>query len=341
MSNALKFGRKRIGSGEPVFIIAEIGINHEGDFDTCVRMVEEAAAAGADAIKLQTIDAARNYAPDTESYKLFSNSELTREQTSQTFELSRSLGVEPFTTVGDFATLDWLKSLDPPGYKISSGLLTCTPIAASAAQTGKPVLMSTGMAQTDDIDAAVEAVGAVKDGKAALFLCTSVYPAPRDTWALSSINWLSERYGLATGFSDHSSGDEAAVLAVAAGAVMIEKHFSLDPSRPGYDHPLSLDPSGFKKMVDGIRNAEVALGQAGGRSQEGLSDVRRHMSRYLGVTADIGPGQILDRSNIGFLRFSDGAGILPPSMFDMVCGASATRRLPAYSPLDRTAFSHG
>jgi len=340
LTNVLNFGRKRIGSDEPVFIIAEIGINHEGDFDICVRMVEEAVAAGADAIKLQTIDAARNYAPDTESYKLFSDSELTKEQTSQIFDLSRSLGVEPFTTVGDFATLEWLKSLDPPGYKISSGLLTCTPIVASAAQTGKPILMSTGMAEVDDIDAAVDAVRNVNDGKAGLFLCTSVYPASRETWGLSSIRWLSERFGMATGFSDHSSGDEAAVLAVAAGAVMIEKHFSLDPSRPGYDHPLSLDPRGFRKMVDGIRNAEVALGQAGWRKRAGLSQVRRDMSRYLGVTVDVMAGQKLDRSNIGFLRYSDGAGILPPSMFDTVCGASATRNIPAYTPLDRTVFSH-
>ena len=336
----MTFGRKCIGAGEPVFIIAEIGINHEGDFDICVRMVEAAAAAGADAIKLQTINAALNYAPDTESYRLFSQSELTREQTAKIFDLSRSLGVEPFTTVGDFATLDWLKSLDPPGYKISSGLLTCTPLVASAAQTGKPVLMSTGMAEADDIDAAVDAVRTADGGKAGLFLCTSLYPAPRDTWALSSIRWLSERYGMATGFSDHSSGDEAAVLAVAAGAVMIEKHFSLDPSRPGYDHPLSLDPRGFRIMVDAIRSTEVACGESGWRTQEGLTDVRRRMSRYLGVTVDIHAGQKLDRSNIGFLRFPDGTGILPPSMFDTVCGASATRDIPAYSPLDRSVFTH-
>ena len=332
------FGARRIGIGEPVLVIAEIGINHEGDAEVCARMIEQAAASGADAIKLQTIDADRNYAPDTESHRLFKASELDRGTTARMFTLAREHGTEPFSTVGDLATLEWIETLAPAGSKISSGLLTCRPVIARAARTGKPVLMSTGMAEIEDIDGAIESARGV--GGVALFQCTSIYPAPLEMLDLNGIHWLEQRYGVPVGFSDHSIGPEAAALAVAAGAVMIEKHFSLDPSRPGYDHPLSLDPKGFRLMVEGIRRAEIARGQPGKHTRPETRAVRQRMSRYLGVVVHVAVGERLDEKNLSFLRLADPKGALPAAAFDEVVGARATRRLEAFTGLTPSCFRH-
>ena len=183
---AVPFGSRVIGPGAPVAVIAEIGINHEGDAGTCARMIEAAAAAGADAIKLQTIDADENYVRGTESYELFHKSGLGREGTAEMFEFARRNGVEPFTTAGDPATLEWVDRLAPAAHKFSSGLLTNGPLIRRAAETGRTLLMSTGMAEVADVDAAVAA--AVGDGRrpVGLFQCTSLYPAPPETLNLAT-----------------------------------------------------------------------------------------------------------------------------------------------------------
>ena len=338
---AIAFGTRRIGAGEAVLVIAEIGINHEGDAETCARMIEQAAQAGADAIKLQTIDADLNYAPDTESHRLFKAAELTREQTTRMFALARERGVEPFTTIGDLATLAWVDALNPAGYKISSGLLTCTPIIERAARTSRPLLMSTGMAEIADIDRAVEAAVAAGSRDVALFQCTSLYPAPWDTLDLAAIRWLEDRYGIPVGFSDHSTGSEAAPLSVAAGAVMVEKHFSLDPKRPGFDHALSLDPREFRRMVDSIRLAETAHGRPEKQLQPETRATRQRMSRYLGVTMPVAAGERLDETNLSFLRLANAPDALPASDFDKVNGARATRDLEAFTVLTGGMFTNG
>lgn len=332
-SSSILFGNRQVGNDAPVLVIAEIGINHEGDAEVCARMVEAAVAAGADAIKLQTIDPDRNYVPGTESHNLFSTAMLSREQTAEIFSLIRQLGAEPFTTVGDFATLDWVRRLDPSSYKISSGLLTCLPIVARVAATGKPLLMSTGMAFLEDVDSAVEAARLAGANQLMLLQCTSLYPAPMDRLDLASIRHLSERYGLLTGFSDHSVGSKAAALAVAAGAVAIEKHFSLDPSRPSFDHAISLDPRGFKQMVQVIREAEAARGKAEHAILPDIREKRRLASRYLGAIQPIAAGQFLTEANVGFLRLADTGNALPAAAFDEILGARAATDLVLHTPL--------
>ncbi len=326
-------GTRRIGSSEPVLIIAEIGINHEGDAEACATMVEAAAKAGADAIKLQTVDADENYAPGTDSYRIFSTSALTREETARMFDLIRSLGAEPFTTVGDFETLSWVDQLDPAAFKISSGLLTSTPIISRAAKTGRPILMSTGMADHSEIDDAVAAVRDAGGDKFALFQCTSIYPAPLDSLNLGSIAWLAERYGVPAGFSDHSTGIGAAPLAVAAGACMIEKHFSLDPDREGYDHRLSLSPDNFSLMVQEIRRSEIALGnkEKPRGSQEETQAGQYH--RVLAARRDIVAGTVLGEADLGIMRLELGSGGLLPKHYDATLGRSVNIDRNRYDPI--------
>lgn len=328
-----------MGSAEPVIVIAEVGINHEGDADTSARMIEEAVAAGADAIKFQTIDPDRNYEPGTESHRLFSTAVLDRETTARMFKITRKLGAEPFTTAGDFATLEWVDKLDPAAHKISSGLLTCTPIIARAAKTGRSVIMSTGMAEVSDIDRAVTTARDAGASGIALLHCTSLYPAPINTLSLSSIGWLNRRYGVPSGFSDHSKGVTAAALAVAAGAVAIEKHFSLDPSRPGYDHAIALDPRQFRQMLQCIREAEAARRFGTASAAADLAELRAKMSRYLAAVAPVAAGDRLDENNIGFIRLLDNRGALPASAFEWVRGARAAKDITPFTALTESLIN--
>jgi len=337
----IRFGSRRIGVEEHALVVAEIGINHEGDVQTCARMVEEAVKAGADAIKLQTIAPDRNYAPDTESHRLFSTATLTREETDRIFSLSRSHDIEAFTTVGDLATLEWVNQLKPTGYKVSSGLLTCTPLIQRLARTGRPLLMSTGMANHTDIDAAVNAASAADAEEIVLFHCTSIYPCPVEKLNLAAIPWLRERYGLEIGFSDHALGSNTAALAIAAGATAIEKHFSLDPSRAGYDHGTSLNPDEFRLMVVGIREAEAARGGPGKKTDSELLAIRDKNSRYLAVVTHVSAGELLDENNVGFIRLHDVSEALPASGFERVCGMRAVKDLPPFTALTESSIGDG
>lgn len=316
----IEIGSRFVGPSHPTYVIAEIGINHEGSIETCSRMIEEAVRTGADAVKLQTVDADESYAPGTESHDLFSRAALSPEETAQMFQLAKRLGIQIFTTVGDLQTLRWVDELNPVAYKISSGLLTSLPIIRWVAESGRPVLMSTGMSLESDIEAALTTAQMAGADQIGLFQCTSIYPAPVSDLNLRSIAWMTERYGVTAGFSDHSIGVEVAAWAVAAGATMIEKHFSLDPTRAGFDHLLSLDPDGFKDMVSGIRRVEQALGVSGKpRSQQETSNSER-FHRTLAARRDLDAGSLIDLDDIGIMRLPVNSGGLPPAAFDDAIG---------------------
>lgn len=329
----IRFGKRHIGPDHPVVVIAEIGVNHEGDPATCFRLVEMAAGAGADAVKFQTLDADENYVPGTESHAIFSKAQLTPETTAEAFRLALSLGMEVLTTCGDMETLAWVDRLEPAAHKISSGLVTHLPLIRAAAETGRPVMISTGMC---DIVLAREAVNAAKTAGATelcLLQCTSIYPAPIDSLNLSSIRMLGREFNVPVGFSDHSLGDEAAGLAVAAGAMVIEKHFSLDPSRPGFDHRLSVDPGGLKALVCTVRRAEKMLGSAEKTcSTEQVIAAQRYL-RSIVARRSIEPGEILTLENVGFMRTLPENRGLPPGAWDQLAGRQTARSLDRYQAI--------
>lgn len=343
----INFGKKKIGAGHPVFIIAEIGINHEGSLETCLEMVRKAAWAGADSIKLQTVDADENYVKGHPSWTLFRTCALTKDETDEVFQLSRELGMEPFTTSPDPATLSWVDQLDVPGHKISSGMMTNDVIIKKTCALGKPVLISTGMAGTEQIDHAVD-IAKAGNSDIALFQCTSEYPAPFDSLNLATIDWMRQRYDLPVGFSDHSEGTEAAVVAVSLGAVMIEKHFSLDCSRPGFDHKISLDPEGFKALVDGVRAAETGgyefaktyaphydkmIGSAERVLPAHIREKAAANLRCLVARRPIKKGEKYTEDNVGLKRpFADRRG-LEPMHYDMVLEKYAVSDLEIDDPI--------
>lgn len=330
---ALAFGGRMVGAGHPVVVIAEIGINHEGSVETCARMIEAAAAAGADAIKLQTIDPDENYVVGTESHELFSRAVLSREDTAAMFRLSRDLGMEPFTTAGDRPTIDWVDRLNPAAHKISSGLLTNVPIVRYAARTSRMLVMSTGMAETSDIDEAVATAKGAGTSGICILQCTSIYPCDDVNLNLATIGWLADRYECASGFSDHSLGDLAATLSVAAGARMIEKHMTLDSSRAGYDHHLSLEPHGFAELVRRVRRAEQIMGTR----EKVLTDQERgaaaRFHRILVARRDIKPGEVLDEDNVGTKRPLPGTSGMQPNQLEVVLGSVADRAFRKDEPI--------
>lgn len=305
-------------------MIAEIGINHEGDITTCARMIDAAARSGADAIKLQTIDADENYVEGTPSHALFAQAELSREDTGRMFAYARRLGMEAFTTAGDFATLEWVDRLAPAAHKISSGLLNNTPLIRLAARTGRTLLISTGMAETPDIDESVTAARAAGASYLGLFQCTSLYPAPVESLHLATIGWLASRYGVPTGFSDHSLGTEAAAPSVAAGARMIEKHLTLDAGRPGFDHAISLDEVDFTEMVRRVRTTEAMLGAAEKSRTPVEAERAKSLRRVVVARRDIAAGETLQWDALGLKRQVSGRGGLAPKEAESLLGRRTT-----------------
>ena len=285
------------------YVIAEIGINHEGSVDRCAEMIRASAKAGADAIKLQTVNASRCYAPDTESYKVFSEATLTEAETANMFQLARDCGVDVFTTSGDLQTLKWVDMLNPAAHKISSGLLSCAPIVKEACKFGRPVLMSTGMSGTATIDQSVE-IARQSGCQTALFQCTSLYPCPIKKLDLSAIGGLRKRYSVPTGFSDHSLGVHMAPLAVAAGARLIEKHITFDKNRSGFDHSISLETDDFAAMVTLVRQAERAMGQANKTVDDVIIQQAQQFERRLAAAHDLPAGHVITIDDLLFMRFS-------------------------------------
>ena len=337
----LPFGAKKIGPGHPTVIIAEIGINHEGKVEVCARMIEEAAAAHADAIKLQTIDADENYVPGTESHMMFRGSGLDREETAAMFALARRLGMEPLTTAADFATVDWIDALAPAAHKVSSGMLTNSPIVRHIARTGRTMLMSTGMADTEDIERAVAAARAGGAESLALLQCTSLYPCDNEHLNLAAIAWLQRRFRVPAGLSDHTAGTDAAAFAVAAGAHLIEKHFTLDSCRLGFDHRLSLDPRAFAEMVRKVRLAETMLGSPEKRLSQSEKLAARRNHRILVARRAIVRGGVFDRTNVALRRpLPDTLG-LPPWRYDDILGLRAARDLEVNEAIDDDAVENG
>jgi sialic acid synthase SpsE len=327
-----------INTSNHVYVIAEIGINHEGNVEQCAKMIKAAAEIGVDAVKLQTIDADSNYVVGSESYKVFKGSELTREETANMFNLARENGIDVFTTVGDVGTAEWVEKLEPSCWKISSGLLTHIPMARHLASLKRPLLISTGMANVDDIDLAIETAKLTGNNDISLFQCTSLYPAPLDSLNLSTISWLKERYGYDVGFSDHSLGSDAAFLSVGAGATLIEKHFSLDPSQSGFDHKISLNIAGFKGMVERVRVAEKMMGTMQKEVSEAVNNTRMKYLRSVVATRSIMAGQKFSCENIGIKRTLPGNLGLAPKYFEFIIGSIATIDIEVNQSIRRTDF---
>lgn len=323
-SNSFCIGNKRIGINEPVFIIAEVGINHHGDVDLCSKLIEAAAASGADAVKLQTVDAEQSYVAGTISHSEFKDKSLNDVEVRQMIELAEKLGIILFSTPGDFNSLDRMTQLGMPAVKISSGLMTNKPLIAEAARRGLPLIISTGMAYEHEIETAINTAKENCASGIAVLKCTALYPAPDNTINLAGMLSLKDRFDIPVGYSDHTLDDLACTSAVAFGATVIEKHFTLDKTRKGADHHISMEPKEFTHLVSQIRRLQDMRGDGKIAPTIEEENVRSERHRCLIAGEDINVGEIFTIKNVALKRPIPGKVGLPPSEYEVILGKTAT-----------------
>ncbi len=344
MTPVLEIAGRRIGPGRPVYVIAELSANHGGDFARAERLVELAHEAGADAVKLQTytadtltLDSDRPCFVVPEGspwagrtlHDLYAEAAMPWEWQPRLAEVAADLGLALFSTPFDATAVDFLEAMGVPAYKIASFEVVDLPLIRLVAATGKPLILSTGMATVEEIGEAVTAFGEAGGEELALLKCTSSYPAPPDTLDLATIPDLASRFGVPVGLSDHSMDEAVPVVAVALGACVLEKHLTISRADGGPDAGFSLEPDELRRTVEAVRLAEQAVGRVryGPLPEEAASLAHR---RSLFVVWDVARGEELTESNVRSIRPADG---LAPKHLDAVLGRRAARALPRGTPL--------
>ena len=333
----IEIAGRKIGLAHEPFVICELSGNHNGSLERALVMLEAAAATGADAIKIQT------YTPDTITldhdssdfriegglwdgrtlYDLYGEAQTPYEWHSALFAKAKQLGVILFSTPFDETAIDLLEGLDAPAYKIASFEVIDLPLIASVARRGKPMIISTGMANLAEIGDAVETAQANGAAGVVLLHCVSAYPAPMEEANVRTVPDLAARFGVISGLSDHTPGSAASVAAVALGACVIEKHFTLARSDGGPDAAFSLEPAEFTALTRDCKDAWRALGKVGydllGSEQANIS-----FRRSLYVVADVAKGEVLTTAHVRSIR--PGFGLAPRHLGE-VLGKVAKRDL--------------
>jgi N,N'-diacetyllegionaminate synthase len=332
----LEFCGKILGQGHPTFVVAEIGFNHNGDLELAKRMIESAAENGADAVKLQTFSGNEMISntliaddPDYPGnkiplYEFFQRYELSREDYKVLIAYARTLNIPLFSTPFDYASLDMLVELGVPALKIASPDLTYTPFLERVAETGLPVVVSTGMSSEEEIDQALQALSKAKS--LVLLHCVSNYPSQYEEMNLACMAGLRDRFKLPVGLSDHTLDSLSAVVAASLGAVMIEKHFTLDRKMPGVDQSISMQPEDLRKLKLCILNVEKIIGKGKKQIQKSEILVKQSARRSLVARVDIPEGTPLQLGMLAFKR--PGTGI-PPNELNRVLGKPAKVHLSA------------
>lgn len=317
-----------IGDGAPVFVIAEIGASHAGDVDIATQLIEAAAGAGADAVKLQVVSPDESYVAGTPSHEIFSGLWLDRSAVEELVSVARSLGLILFSTPGSPADLQLIVDVGMPLVKISSGLLTNTPLIEEAARTGLPLILSTGMSYADEVHSAVTTAERAGATGLAILHCTALYPAPAPTLNLRAITAMRAQFTHPIGYSDHYDGVESSVAAVALGATLIEKHFTLDRAGGGPDDHFACDPDGLRQLVTAIRTTEEMLGTGRKEPSADEAPARERNRRLIVARRPLAAGHLVTRDDVAMKRTPPGSGGLEPAALDSVLG-SRTRRAVA------------
>jgi N-acetylneuraminate synthase len=311
----IEINGRSIGADLPVYVVAEMSANHNGEFEEAVRIVEAAKQAGADAIKLQT------YTPDTITldcdndyfrvkgtiwegknlYELYGEAYTPWDWQPKLKEVAGRVGLDFFSTPIDVTAVDFLEDLGVPAYKVASFELVDIPLLEKIGSTGKPVIMSTGMATLDEIKEAMDVLERAGSGRPVLLKCTSAYPAPAAEMNLRAIPTLAEELDVPVGLSDHSLGTTAAIAAVALGACVVEKHFTLSRGGSSPDSAFSLEPAEFAQMAAAIREVEKALGKST-CAITAKENESRAFRKSLFVVEDMDAGDVFSHENIRSIR---------------------------------------
>ena len=344
MTATIQIARRAIGRGQPTYVIAELSANHNQDYGQAERIVRAARDAGADAVKLQT------YTPDTITiasdreefrvsggtlwdgrtlHNLYAEAFMPWDWQPKLKQVAEHLGMDCFSSAFDASAVDFLEQMNVPAHKVASFELVDIPLIQKMARTGKPLIISTGMATVEEIEEALNAAREAGAAQIALLKCTSAYPAAPDEMNLRTIPEMERRFAVPVGLSDHTIGIAAPVAAVALGACIIEKHLTLSRSVPGPDSAFSLEPDEFKAMVDAVRTTEKALGEVhfGSSAKE---DASRAFRRSLFVVEDVKEGEAFTSANVRSIRPGNG---LHPRHFTEVLGKRASQGIKRGTPL--------
>ena len=339
---SLSIEGRGIGGAGPCFIIAEAGVNHNGELATAKRLVDAALYAGADAVKFQTFQAKELIsvsAPKAEyqeattgksesQLEMISRLELTPPATREIAQYAKARGIIFLSTGFDESSVDLLADLNVPALKVGSGDVTNLPFLEHIGSKQRPVILSTGMSFLEEVETAIETLYRTGCPALALLQCVSSYPADPRAANLRAIGTMQERFDVPVGFSDHTLGHEVAIAAVALGASIIEKHITLDPSMAGPDHRVSMTPESFRSMVRAIRNVESSLGDGIKRPTPAEQNVRDVARRSVVSKVPIPNGTRITRELLVFKR--PGTGIAPGDWPKLV-GRTARKDIPADS----------
>lgn len=340
----IQIGNRAIGAGQPVFVIAEAGVNHNGDMALAKKLIDAAADAGADAVKFQTFtpeELVSDIAPQADyqvantgkeesQMSMLRNLVLPHKEHSALKKYAEEKGLIFLSTPFSIPDADFLETLDIVAYKISSGELTNTPFLANIAKKGKPVILSTGMGTLEEVREALDVLKENGTTEIAIFHCTSEYPTPPTEINLRAMQTLASEFGLPTGLSDHSEGICVSIAATALGSCLIEKHFTIDRSLPGPDHKASLEPHELKEMIRCIRVVEQSLGSSLKKPTKAELDTARVARKSVVAHRDILAGACIASDDIYIVR--PGTGI-QPKHFDEIIGKTAKRIIPRGTPL--------
>lgn len=349
MKTHITINGRKIGPGEPTYIIAEMSGNHNQSFERATEMIRAMKEAGADAIKLQT------YTPDTITidsdapefrigkgtlwegktlYQLYKEAYTPWEWQPKLKKVADELGIDLFSTPFDPTAVEFLEKMDVPAYKVASFELVDIPLIKHIAKTGKPMIISTGMGKKKEIKDAIGAAHSAGNKQTAILKCTSAYPSPPEEMNLLTIPDMAESFGIPVGLSDHTMSIVIPITAVALGACIVEKHFCLSREEPGPDTGFSLEPHEFKEMVDAIRTTEKALGKISYSLTE-KEKANTAFRRSLFVVRDIAKNEELTEENVRSIRPASG---LPPKELKNILGHKTRGAIKKGTPLNWKLF---
>jgi len=333
----LKIGENILGDNKPVFIIAEAGVNHNGKLNLALKLVDAAANAGADAIKFQTFHA-EDVVVATEKMVLYQKKNTQKSTTQLKMLKSLELNDSFYTLIikrckqkkilflstphGGFQSIDFLQKLDVPAFKFGSGDLTNIPILKYAARFKKPMILGTGMATMIEVHDAVTVIKRAGNRKIIVLQCTTNYPCPLEEANIAAMQTMLKKLNVLVGYSDHTQGSQASIIATALGACVVEKHFTLNKKLSGPDHQASLDPKEFKNFVKDIRSTSVIIGSKIKKPTRSEKYIVKKIRKSIVSQRFIKKGEIFSNQNISIKRPGTG---LPPKKYYYIIGKKAKR----------------
>lgn len=336
METTFQINNRQVGEGQPVFITAELGLNHNGDPKMAREMIRIAAETGIDAVKLQVFKAEsfisgdlakakhqkESLNSDESVFDMWKRLELSENDLFELKEFAQTLGLVFYASAFDSQSIDLLDKLSVSVFKVASGEVTNLPLIKKMAEKGRPVLMSVGMATLGEIEAAIEAIRQTGNERVALLYCVANYPVQLENVHIRRINKLRQIFNLPVGYSDHTTSPWSCIASIGLGASFIEKHFTLNKDQPGTDHALSADPREMKTIVEGVRAVELSLGNDRWEPLETEKEGRFLFRRGLVATTLISKGTVITEDMLTTKRPAQG---IQPAHMELVIGRTAKR----------------